>query len=515
MPKTNERILFMKAKWSALIIAVIMIISMLAGCGTSNDSGEANGTENTKNPVVTFDNMMENWKKENKSNSVSCWYTDSGDQRWLAQKALDFEKEYGIKVDIIYYDGAQLFGDINQANQNGTGPDMYIMGNDRLEYAVTGGMIEENKAFDDAFWQENYPATARSAFNYKGKQYGYPVYFDTYCLVYDANLLENAPASIDDILAFLDEYEDTGSTKAVFRWDVADPYINSMFIASYADIFGENGDDINSFSVNGEQEVKAMEYFQSLSAYLWMDKTNISHDTVMNRIKEGTLVLGLCKSDILPILYEMQGGNDVNTGDNEGGETDEAVAAEGNESEETGEAVAAEGNEGEETGETVAEEGNEGGETGDAAAEEGNEGGETGDGNSSSESETNYKVAYVPSLTAELSSTCFSTTYGACINPYGNNQAAANMFSLYLAYEDQDRQFAGNGKLPVINQKYHFDEMQTIMYAQYQNSKPVPKTMLLGDYLIEGGIVFDAIWEGGNAKEQLDHLQSVMEEKIK
>ncbi len=427
----------MKIRWLECIIAFTMILCLLSGCGKKDSSKEDTKVENVP---ASFENLMSEWKKENGKNSATCWYTDMADQGWLALKAKDFEKEYGIKVELVYYDGAQLFEDINQANQKQSGPDVYIMGNDRLEFAVTGGIVAENNAFDEAFWNDNYPTVAKSALNYKGKQYGYPVYFDTYCLVYDSKLLETAPASIDDILTFLDEYEDTGSTKAVFRWDVADSYINSMFIASYANIFGENGDDLSSFSVNGEQEVKAMQYFQSLSEYLWMDKTNISHDTVMNRIKEGTLVLGLCKSDILPILNELK---------------------------------------------------------------------------ADTESETDYKVGYVPSLTAELSSTCYSTTYGAFINPYGNNISAGNMFALYLSYEDQARQYLGNGKLPVINQKYHFDEMQTILYAQYQNSKPVPKTMLLGDYLTESAIAFDAIWQGADAKQELDKLQSIMENRIK
>ena len=463
----------MRNKYIAFIISLVMSVTMLTGCTMQNNSVNTENSEAGINGApVTLESMMGQWKKEKTGDTVTCWYTDLDDQRWLAYRALDFEKEYGIKVELVYYDGAQLFNDINQADQNGVGPDMYIMGNDRLEFAVTGGMAEENTAFDEAFWQDNYPETAKRAFNYKGKQYGYPIYFDTYCLVYDANLLTTAPASIDDILAFLDEYEDTGSTKAVFRWDVADPYINSMFVASYADIFGENGDDITSFSINGEQEVKAMEYFQSLSAYLWMDKTNISHDTVMNRIKEGTLVLGLCKSDILPVLYEMQGS---------ASDTKDSQSVEDQGEADTGEA--------EDQVETEAE---------------GEEEAET----------TNYQVSYVPSLTEELSSTCYSTTYGAFINPYGNNIAGGNMFALYLSYEDQERQFAGNGKLPVTNQKFHFDEMQTVMYAQYQNSKPVPKTMLLGDYLMESGIAFDAIWSGADAKEELDKLQTVMEEKM-
>ncbi len=460
----------MRRKRIAYFICMIMLVTMFSGCGTKKGA-----TEELPPGPVSYEGLMDSFKQSAKEDTVTCWYASEGDKAWLAAAAADFEKEYGIKVNPVYYDGVSFFEDMNQANQKGEGPDVYLTGNDQLELATTSGMAEENTWFDDAFWAENYPETAKRAFNYQGKQYGYPVYFDTYCLVYDANLLETAPASIDDILAFLDEYEDTGSTKAVFRWDVADPYINSMFVASYANLFGENGDDATAFQINNEQCVTAMEYFQSLSAYLWMNKGNISHDIIMNRIKDGTLVLGLCKSDMLPVLYEMQAANQAAQPEQEGqGEVQNP------EEQETD-------NQGEE---------------------------EQGQNEEEKKDSTNYQVAYVPSLTAELSSTTFSTTYGAMVNPYGKDTALGNMFALYLSYGNAAKQFAGNGKLPVINQQEGFDAMQSVIYAQYINSKPVPKVMVLGDYLSESGITYDAIWSGENAKEQLDLLQEKMQTKI-
>lgn len=417
-------------------ILLLALSCVLSGCGQT----KAEPAEQEDQPV-TYENAMKKLKQQVVKDTLDCWYTSDLDKGYLENAAAAFEKEYGIKVNLVYYDGVSLFEDINQANQKENGPEVYLMGNDQLEYAKTAGIVEQNTTYDDAFWKENYPDVAKRALTYKGKQYGYPVYFDTYCLVYDAKLLENAPASIDDILTFLDEYEDTGSTKAVFRWDVADPYVNSMFLASYADLFGENGDDMTSFQVNNEQCVASMQYFQSLSAYLWMNKSNISHDTVMNRIKDGTLVLGLCKTDILPTLYEMQNTKTEDT-------------------------------------------------------------------------ETDYRISYVPSLTAELSSTAWSTTYGAFVNSYGKDLAAGNMFAMYLSYAYQDKQYSGNGKLPVKDQGEQFDEMQKVLYAQYLNSKPVPKVMILGDYLVESGIAFDAIWDGKDAQEELDWLQNAMTEKI-
>lgn len=441
----------MKKILSYLMIG-LLVAGTLTGCASSSVQEEV-----IPGPV-SYESLMSQWKQAAVEDNVTCWYTSDADKTLLETAAQEFEKEYSIKVNLVYYDGVSLFDDMNQANQQGTGPDVYLMGNDQLELAKNSGMAEENTWLDEAFWSDNYPAVAKNAVTYADKQFGYPVYFDTYCLVYDADLLENAPASIDDILTFLDEYEDTGSTKAVFRWDVADPYINSMFIASYANLFGEMGDASSEFKVNDEQSVAAMEYFQSLSAYLWMDKSNISHDTVMNRIKDGTLVLGLCKSDILPTLYEMAAQKAVDSSENA------------------------------DDGETTEEQ---------------------------TEDTTNYQISYVPSLTAELSSTTFSTTYGAFVNPYGKDTILGNMFALYLSYANAGNQFAGNCRLPVINQKDGFDSMQAVIYAQYLNSKPIPKVMVLGDYLTESGIAFDAIWDGEDVKEQLDWLQSTMEQKIK
>lgn len=441
-------------KLCAILLACVLC--MVVGCGKQTTE-----TTQEKKPV-TYDSGMNDWKGQVKEKELTCWYTNEGDKAFLENAAKGFQDTYGIQVNLVYYDGVSLFEDMNQANQTAKGPDVYLMGNDQLEYAISGGMVEENTTLDEAFWQKEYPDTAKKALTYQGRQYGYPVYFDTYCLVYDANLLENAPASIDDILAFLDEYEDTGSTKAVFRWDVADPYVNTMFLASYANLFGDNGDESGSLQVNNEQCVAAMQYFQSLSAYLWMDKSNISHDTVMNRIKDGTLVLGLCKSDILPTLYEMQSGG---TQDTEAADTTQEDTAE--------------------------------------------------DGSEEAKDATNYQIAYVPSLTAELSSTTLSTTYGAFVNPYGKDTAAGNLFAFYLSYACSDQQYAGNGKLPVRNPGDGFDAMQSVLYAQYLNSKPVPKVMVLGDYLVDSGIAFDAIWDGQDVTEQLNWLQTILEEKIK
>ena len=426
----------MRIRSLSYLLCFTVLLCLLTGCGKDKEEIK----EKAVSKPISYEQLMKQWKEQVHLDTVSCWYTNDTDKIWLEQAAQAFEEKYSAKVNLVYYDGMNFFEDLNQANQEAAGADVYLLGNDQLQLAKNSGMAEENVSFDDTFWETYYPKVAKEAVTYQERQYGYPIYFDTYCLVYDAKLLEEAPASMEEILDFLNTYENPDSTKAVFRWDVADPYVNTMFFASYANLFGEHGDNESEFCVNDKQSVKAMQYFQSLSAYLWMDKNNISHDKIKSRIKDGTLVLGLCKSDILPTLYEMKEKKE--------------------------------------------------------------------------ETDTDYRVAYVPSLTEKLSSTTLSTTYSAFINPYGKDTALGNMFALFLSYEYVDQQFEGNGKLPVREYRNNLDELQSVIYAQYLNSKPVPKVAVFGDYLVESGIAFDEIWDGEEVKEQLDRLQNTIEEKI-
>lgn len=421
----------MKNKIMGLIMCGILFAVCVTGCtGRQQQSKQ-------QNQKVSYSSLMKNWNALSKEEALALWYTEKSDEKWLKTMAKDFEKAYGKKVELVFYDGNTFYEDMNTANQQGKGPDVYLCGNDQLELVRNLGLAEENTAFDSKLWEENYPEVAKAAVTFKNQQYGYPVYFDTYCLVYDSKLLEKAPASMDDILSFADEYSDTGATKAILRWDVADPYINTMFLASYADIFGEQGDDSTSFDICNEKTIEAMKYFNSVSEYMWMDKNNISHDIVKNRIKEGTLVLGLCKSDILQLLDEA----------NQSGE----VA---------------------------------------------------------------YKLSYLPSLTADLSTKAYSTTYIAMVNPYTSDENLANLFACYLSYGNPKALFEGNGKLSVVDLGDDLDENQSILYAQYLNSTPVPKVMLFGDYISESGITYDAIWDGKDVEEQLSALQEKMKEKM-
>ncbi len=132
----------------ALVLSALLCV--LIGCGQAKEENVQQ-----KAQPVTYENAMKELQQQVTEDTISCWYTGDSDKGYLESAAAAFEKEYGIKVKLVYYDGVSLFEDMNQANQQENGPEVYLMGNDQLEYAKTAGVVEQNTVFDDTFWKEN------------------------------------------------------------------------------------------------------------------------------------------------------------------------------------------------------------------------------------------------------------------------------------------------------------------------------------------------------------------------
>ena len=287
----------MKPKRWVIVLCCCMLLMCLASC----DGTSLNKQEEIK---ITYTSMMGDLKKKAKGSTLVCWYQNEEDGAWLHDAAAAFHEKYGYQVEVVYYDGINYLEDLNHANAMKAGPDVFIMSNENLLKGTMAGLIQENLCYDESFWNDYYPQTAQVAATVKNKSYGYPVYFDTYFLIYDANLISEPPATFEDIQIFLDDYEDIGNEKAIFRFDVSDPYIDTMFMGAYADLFGENGDDDTSFSVNHRTVIRAMEYYQTVSDYFSIDIQTISYEKIKKNIRDGALIFGICKGDIVKVMNQ-------------------------------------------------------------------------------------------------------------------------------------------------------------------------------------------------------------------
>lgn len=262
-----------------------------------NRTGEAEGGE---------DGTAEGAAKAQKvSGQITFWYNEVQDIEYIRAAAESFEERYGIHVDYILRTDADLLEAVNQANQAGEAPDAYMLPNDLIQKARLAGLAEKNTMYDDQFWVENYPTVSLNALSSGMGVYGYPVYFDTYIMLYDQDYA-GEPLTIENILEFSENFVDEENKKEIFRWDISDPFYNFMFLGGYASLLGAAGEDASLFDVTNEYVLQSMTYFQSIHEILSMDMEESSYAKIKKKVKKNKLIYAICKTDILPVLEETE-----------------------------------------------------------------------------------------------------------------------------------------------------------------------------------------------------------------
>lgn len=264
----------------------------------ASETEQASGTDGS-------DSQTDNGTVANIGEEITFWYTDAQDIEYIKAAAESFEQRYGISVNYILRDDADLLEAVNQANQTGEAPDAYMLSNDLIQKAQLSGLAEKNVMYDDRFWAENYPTVSLNALSSGISVYGYPVYFDTYIMLYDQDYA-GEPLTIENVLEFSENFVDEENKKEIFRWDISDPFYNFMFLGGYASLLGATGEDATLFDVTNEYVLESMTYFQSIHEILSMDMEESSYAKIKKKVKKNKLIYAICKTDILPILEETE-----------------------------------------------------------------------------------------------------------------------------------------------------------------------------------------------------------------
>ena len=107
------------------------------------------------------------------------------------------------------------------------------------------------------------------------------------------------PDTIDDILAFADEYDAPEQVEAVFKWDVSDIFYNYFFVGGVIDVGGPNGDQADSIRIYNEDAIKCMRVYQEMNQFFSIDTKEISYDSVLQDFMDGKIVYTVATSDAL------------------------------------------------------------------------------------------------------------------------------------------------------------------------------------------------------------------------
>ena len=231
------------------------------------------------------------------------WYTNDSLTPYMEYVAEDYEEKTGMHVVVKKVAPDDYLEQIYAASvsEDVTTPDVYITTNDCLEQAYLSGLATEEYLILST---EEFSESALAAVTYKGKKVASPLYFDTSLLFYNKNYVETPPETMDELLAFSENFEEAEGVENILKWNCTNGFRDYFFAGGYLELAGEDGDDSTKLDVTGENLVQAMTYFQSMNDFFSIDIDSISEEQVLSEFIAGKTVFVFGDTSYIPSLAQ-------------------------------------------------------------------------------------------------------------------------------------------------------------------------------------------------------------------
>ncbi|MEN5017770.1 maltose/maltodextrin ABC transporter substrate-binding protein MalE [Erwinia sp. Eh17-17] len=189
------------------------------------------------------------------------WINGDKGYNGLAEVGKQFEKDTGIKVTVEHPD--KLEEKYPQVAATGGGPDIIFWAHDRFGGYAQSGLLAEVSP-DKAFKDKLFPFTW-DAVTFNGKLIGYPVAVEALSLIYNKDLIKDAPKTWEEIPALDTALRAKG--KSAIMWNLQEPYFTWPIIAAdggYAYKYENGKYNIKDTGVNNEGSRAGLQFIIDL-----------------------------------------------------------------------------------------------------------------------------------------------------------------------------------------------------------------------------------------------------------
>ena len=130
------------------------------------------------------------------SGSLTVW-VDADRARALEDVAKTFEKEKGVKVNLVVKDYGKIRDEFTAQVPTGKGPDITIGGHDWIGAFVKDGIVAPVELGDKT---ADFEKVAIQAVTYDGKTYGLPYAIENIAILRNTALADSTPATYDEMI---------------------------------------------------------------------------------------------------------------------------------------------------------------------------------------------------------------------------------------------------------------------------------------------------------------------------
>lgn len=508
-------------------------------------------TQNPKYSAANFEtDVTEEEQAEEDEKTLTLWYTDDALSDYLTSAVLSYQKETGIRTNLVLASGLEYLEQINEVSiaepdeECEDMPDLYITTHDNLMRAHLAGLAANVDDRGEILKSENYPITALNAVTCDDEYVAYPLYYETnfflYNKTYMADIAQNRIEAESDMIEGIAAQEEADSTtdaqkKAAEAANTTDEGNGNTSDKGNGNDSNEgNGEESEDMQdrtgEDGQSDSEEEEYDDSLSEEdaavsgealerlaTMIPATLDDITTFANNYEAPDTVESVFEWDVSDIFYNyFFVGNYVQVGGENGDNAGifniynkQAVdclsvyqslnqffsidAKEVSYDQILDDFISGK------TVFTVA--------TTDAISK-------INSAKSAGDFPYEYGVTVLPDISDLLKARGLSVTTSVAVNGYSEKGAAADALARYIAFDKADDLYIKSGKIACRrNVSYDDPEISNIM-TEYEKSVPLPKMIETANYWVQLEIAFMKIWEGEDADEVLKELSDTMGAQI-
>lgn len=254
----------MRKKLISLLLTGVLTASLLAGCGSTDNSAASENTAAAEETASAGEDQeaVDLAGTETTEEAVEITYANfnaSGGNEETLQKMYEaFHEEYPnitVNIETIGYD--DYFTQMQTRVAGGTAPDCYELNIENFAAYANKGVLAELTGIDTS----GYNATALNAFSVNGKQYGVPGNFSNVVLIYNKDLFDQAGVAYPTDDWTWDDAMDACEKISALGDDIYGIYqpitFNEFFKVAAQYGGGVLNADKTEFTINSEENLKA------------------------------------------------------------------------------------------------------------------------------------------------------------------------------------------------------------------------------------------------------------------
>ncbi|WP_416149002.1 extracellular solute-binding protein [Salipaludibacillus sp. HK11] len=265
----------MKKSLLVLMMLLLAVTVALVGCGPDNNDNEPGGNnqvdENTTNEGANNETNENAGDAEEatpeKPESIEIWANDEEFQYAAIEHLVEeFEAEHGIDVTVTPVQMADQDEAFELDGPSGIGPDLLFQPHDRLGNLTAQNLLAPMEIDEAEF--ANYTEDAVNAFTLDGEIYGAPLVMENTALYYNKSIIEEIPATMEELYDLSEELTDVGNDEYGFLFEALNFYHVYPWMGGHGGyVFNQDAEgnyDPEDIGLANEGSVEAYAEVQSL-----------------------------------------------------------------------------------------------------------------------------------------------------------------------------------------------------------------------------------------------------------